>query len=314
MSKKPPKKKPDKSLKTDQIRTLNKNTERHFKVDWLRNSRENAKHIKDMKSFHLEVLRWESKKKYYNIYKEKVCFICASGPSLTYMIPHIKEHREKLYLVCVDTAFSILCENDLSPDLVITLDCGQAVTRAFPEKWRDRTKDTTLLLSTIAPVELRDVWKGRMLWFNCINDEVETLVRCANRFPKIAGLLSRLNVADFSIFSLLRGFGFSNGEIAVSGMDLSFPNREQYYSKGTDHIHLFDEKNHQFIAQMDNVGRGCYSEYEFMSYRDSFTDGWRDGYNRFIIYWLSVGIIPLNFDYHAFLHRMNQGSFLPVGK
>ncbi|MCR5765116.1 MAG: DUF115 domain-containing protein [Treponema sp.] len=58
------------------------------------------------------------------IKEEQSIVICASGPSLVPSIQILKNYRDRFILFCLSSATSILLNNDIIPDLVITTDGG----------------------------------------------------------------------------------------------------------------------------------------------------------------------------------------------
>ncbi len=50
--------------------------------------------------------------------------ICASGPSLNSCIKTIKAMTEKCFIICLSSATSVLLQNDIIPDIVLTTDGG----------------------------------------------------------------------------------------------------------------------------------------------------------------------------------------------
>ena len=50
--------------------------------------------------------------------------VCASGPSLNSCIKIIKENTSRLFIICLSSATSVLLENDIIPDIVLTTDGG----------------------------------------------------------------------------------------------------------------------------------------------------------------------------------------------
>ena len=50
--------------------------------------------------------------------------VCASGPSLMPCLPLIKQNADKLFIVCLSSAVSVLINNSIIPDIVLTTDGG----------------------------------------------------------------------------------------------------------------------------------------------------------------------------------------------
>ena len=50
--------------------------------------------------------------------------VCASGPSLNCCIKIIKQFEDKLFIICLSSALSVLIKNNIIPDLVFSTDGG----------------------------------------------------------------------------------------------------------------------------------------------------------------------------------------------
>ena len=55
---------------------------------------------------------------------DKPIVICASGPSLMPCLETIKKYREKLFVLCLSSALSVLIDNSIKPDLILSTDGG----------------------------------------------------------------------------------------------------------------------------------------------------------------------------------------------
>ena len=85
----------------------------HFGKIWQTNILNNLKFANQEKKFHLPT--------------EKICLICAAGPSLEQKIEFIKKNREKYYILSTDTAFKTLSAENIFSDAVISID-GQMIS------------------------------------------------------------------------------------------------------------------------------------------------------------------------------------------
>lgn len=50
--------------------------------------------------------------------------VCASGPSLLSAVQTIKQFEQKLFIICLSSALSVLIKNEITPDLVLSTDGG----------------------------------------------------------------------------------------------------------------------------------------------------------------------------------------------
>jgi len=269
---------------------LNENTSKAFAPIWRKNASDNL--YKVLKHKRVQDICHD---------KSKIALIIAAGPSLKYHFKIIRDFREEFTIFCVDVAFGILVDNDIMPDYVMTLDSGN-IGRAFPERLKEKTKESALITATVSPAELTDLFKGEIYYYNCHNPQIKVLTEVEKMFPQIKPLVSRLNVADFALYNVGLLFGYKN--ICVMGMDFSFTDREIFYAGETSHIHHFDELSKIFKSRIDNFGEPIYITDEFQWYVDSFVDNWRVLYGRWKIFWMCKGSIPLSYDRKALIAEL----------
>ena len=50
--------------------------------------------------------------------------ICASGPQLKPCINTIKTSQDKIFIICLSSALSVLVKNGITPDFILTTDGG----------------------------------------------------------------------------------------------------------------------------------------------------------------------------------------------
>lgn len=56
------------------------------------------------------------------ILKNKPAVIVSAGPSLNKQLPILKEYQDSVSIICVDSIWSVLIQNDIIPDVVVALD------------------------------------------------------------------------------------------------------------------------------------------------------------------------------------------------
>lgn len=91
---------------------INRATYNKFAKLWSRNSKLNLQNIE--KCPKVNQLKTENFSKNF--------LIVAAGPSLQNILPYIKQLKEKMIIVCVETALHSLLKNDVEPDFIILTD------------------------------------------------------------------------------------------------------------------------------------------------------------------------------------------------
>ena len=85
-------------------------TRQFFEKKWLLNSCNYLKYARNFCQPHIS--------------SKQPVVICASGPSLQNSISVIKENFEKCFVICLSSATSVLLNNNIIPDLILTTDGG----------------------------------------------------------------------------------------------------------------------------------------------------------------------------------------------
>ena len=89
-------------------------TNLYFENIWTKNIIFNSEYIN--KSPDISVFK--------NAFKSFKALLICPGPTLINYIEKIKNNRENLIIICVDTSYSVLCKHGIIPDFVITVDGG----------------------------------------------------------------------------------------------------------------------------------------------------------------------------------------------
>ena len=116
---------------------LSKVTDKSLISEILKNIYRNSKITK--KHFSIKKLKNES------FGKEKVALVVSGGPSLrrNNHIKVIKKYRKKIIIICADGSLFYLLENNIIPDLVVTLDPHKTrIIRWFGDKYLKKKAGT----------------------------------------------------------------------------------------------------------------------------------------------------------------------------
>lgn len=217
----------------DTISTLierNKNKEKinnatlaKFKKLWTSNCQKNSRFIGKLSSI----------KEYRNKFKGEKFLLLAAGPSLQEILPHLKNLKGRIKIVAVDTALKACLRAGAEPDFIILTD---------PQYWAYRhiaglKSPSSILITEIAayPAVFR---------FEC-----KKILLCNSQVP-MTHEYQKQDLGDLgaggSVASSAWNFCAYCGaaEIYVSGLDLSFPNRQTHIKGSTfeENVHTSSNK------------------------------------------------------------------------
>ncbi|RJR45965.1 MAG: DUF115 domain-containing protein [Desulfobacteraceae bacterium] len=178
--------------------------------------------------------------------KGKPAIVVAAGPSLTGVIPFLKEKTEELFTIAVDTALAPLLKNGITPDLAAACESHPAKIRAITTIEEDSLKSIPLVFTPTAHPEVVRRFQRKIIaniedslasWFVNIDRQVTTF-RDLQTVSKLGFLTARLMGAD---------------PIILAGLDLSFPlNRE--HAEGCPVTWTMDFDGGDFLWVPDNQG------------------------------------------------------------
>ena len=163
--------------------------------------------------------------------------ILAAGPSLSTIIPHLKEIHEKSITVCVDTALHSCLASGVEPDFIILVDPQYACAMHLE------------FLSSPHSVLVTE----SAAWPSVFRFECRETVLCSSMFPigqyfeKKLGYKGKLG-AGGSVTTTAWDFARVCGatEIYIAGMDLGFPGR-QTHIRGSQ----FEEREHRTSSRLN---------------------------------------------------------------
>ncbi len=92
----------------------------------------------------------------YSFLKETQVLFIAAGPSFGKNIEWIKKNQNNFFIVTIGATVAKLIENNIIPDLIISLDSKQIVLNHFPEHICNSLKDIILLASTMTHKNVLD--------------------------------------------------------------------------------------------------------------------------------------------------------------
>ncbi len=81
--------------------------------------------------------------------KGDTAIIVSTGPSLDKQLPTLKKHSQNVAIFCADSSYSILYENDIKPDYVLSLERVPLTSEFFNTEVREFDKDILFILAAL---------------------------------------------------------------------------------------------------------------------------------------------------------------------
>jgi len=204
--------------KSHEINNSNELTTNYFKAVVAKNMYDNRERFKKSKTVG-ELLNNKEQ------FKDKVCLVCGTAPSLQENLPLIKEHRDKFVIMGVDSSLFPLYLAGIEPDYILNIDaarvCGDFVA-GYPAG-----KNTKLIASVGSHSHLVNSWENEIYFYfpTPIKNIYFWLLNTIEGYSKVPFLTPLNNCGSTSvIFALDLGFR----EIAITGMDFAFTNNKMY--------------------------------------------------------------------------------------
>ncbi|MCX7787517.1 MAG: DUF115 domain-containing protein [Spirochaetes bacterium] len=154
--------------------------------------------------------------------KKKV-LITAAGPSLEASIEHIRNERREGLLIATDTSLPVLLENDLIPEVVISIDCQHISYHHFLS---GLPREVTLVLDLASPPLLARL-SQKIIFFASAHPFCRYVSTYWRKFPSIDTSGGNVTHAAVSLAITLGA-----DQIYLYGADFSFP-RGKSYARGT---------------------------------------------------------------------------------
>ena len=174
----------------------------------------------------------------------KTAAVVAAGPSLDLSIKKIINKRDKYFIISTDTAFSVLVNNNIIPEIVISID-GQHISHNHFSHLT-KCKNTMFIMDLCS-----DFSTGKFLNDNNFNTVYFTsghpLATMANNLSnkKFLNLFSGAGTVTITSLDLALKIGFSN--IEIFGADFSY-SKGKAYTKGTYFDTIFSISSSRLIS------------------------------------------------------------------
>ncbi|WP_072228764.1 motility associated factor glycosyltransferase family protein [Campylobacter coli] len=176
--------------------------------------------------------------------KAKNAIIVATGPSLQKQIPLLKKYHKKASIFCLDASYSILHENDIKPDYVLSLERVVATSEFFNNDFKEFDKDILFILLTLTHPQTIKYLEA--------NKRSYILTPRALPFSKSIKHLkdfSSLNGMSVAHMALILAYRLGHENVILIGQDLAFGKDGASHSKGYGRDEELAKKETQALPQ-----------------------------------------------------------------
>ena len=191
-------------------------------------------------------------------YKNVPAVIVAAGPSLNKNIEKLKKYREKVFVIACDAALNPLLDNDIIPDLAVSVDSHKPLSNFS----NDKVKYIPFVLGSKCIEWFQNEHNGKKFFFG----DSYLLDKLLENFNKEFGMLDTGGSVANDAFSLADLLGFKN--IILIGQDLAYSNGI-YYAKGVVKKQI--QKNTDGMVEVEGYyGDKVWTKLNLDSYRRWF--------------------------------------------
>lgn len=191
-------------------------------------------------------------------YKNVPAVIVAAGPSLNKNIEKLKKYREKVFVIACDAALNPLLDNDIIPDIAVSVDSHKPLSNFS----NDKVKYIPFVLGSKCIEWFQNEHNGKKFFFG----DSYLLDKLLENFNKEFGMLDTGGSVANDAFSLADLLGFKN--IILIGQDLAYSNGI-YYAKGVVKKQI--QKNTDGMVEVDGYyGDKVWTKLNLDSYRRWF--------------------------------------------
>ena len=230
-------------------------TNLYFENIWTKNIIFNSEYIN--KSPDISVFK--------NAFKSFKALLICPGPTLINYIEKIKNNRENLIIICVDTSYSVLCKHGIIPDFVITVDGGFFNSLDFVYE----EKNFPYLIMDIACNKIIPkiiLGKTNIIRFSSTSDLgiVEYLKKQINISSLTTSNTVATTMIDFAYYT-------SFDKVLLIGFDNSYPYYQRHIKHALSYEYMINKTNklktmesYYFEAIKNNSNINVYPPTEFI--------------------------------------------------
>lgn len=235
---------------------LNRNTEIYYSKEMIHNIMELSRDIIEQYSV-VQLKDIVCKKES----EDMPAILIAAGPSLDKNIEKLKQIKDSVFIMAVDTALNTVLKHDIIPDMTISVD-GHKPLVLFED---ERVKNIPISLSAISNAKIIEQ-NNAMRFYEL--EQGEYLSAIYNKLGKeIKGLPTGGSVAN-NACSLLTLMGFKT--IIFMGLDLAYPGGIEHTKEAYHELTLIDKSKKEYIEIEDIWGNKVLTEENMNSYRKWF--------------------------------------------
>lgn len=178
--------------------------------------------------------------------EDAVAFVVGSGPSLDGLLPIIREHRDRAFVICCGSALSALAAANIKPDLHLMIERQHESYRvlAIPET-RDWLKDVPIVASVIMNPAVFTLSDTPLMFLKAI-DFGSAFVDFLGEWPRIS---TNPTVTNGGVDLALQ-LGFKN--VYLCGIDLGYLDSSRHHASGCFY-HSETEKNEEIALLIKNA-------------------------------------------------------------
>lgn len=235
---------------------LNRNTEIYYSKEMIHNIMELSRDIIEQYSV-VQLKDIVCKKES----EDMPAILIAAGPSLDKNIEKLKQIKDSVFIMAVDTALNTVLKHDIIPDMTISVD-GHKPLVLFED---ERVKNIPISLSAISNAKIIEQ-NNAMRFYEL--EQGEYLSAIYNKLGKeIKGLPTGGSVAN-NACSLLTLMGFKT--IIFMGLDLAYPGGIEHTKEAYHELTLIDKSKKEYI-EIENIwGNKVLTEENMNLYRKWF--------------------------------------------
>lgn len=235
---------------------LNRNTEIYYSKEMIHNIMELSRDIIEQYSV-VQLTDIVCKKEF----EDMPAILIAAGPSLDNNIEKLKQIKDSVFIMAVDTALNTVLKHDIIPDMTISVD-GHKPLVLFED---ERVKNIPISLSAISNAKIIEQ-SNAMRFYEL--EQGEYLSAIYNILGKeIKGLPTGGSVAN-NACSLLVLMGFKT--IIFMGLDLAYPEGVKHTKEAYHELTFIDKEKQEYIEIEDIWGNKVLTEENMNLYRKWF--------------------------------------------
>jgi hypothetical protein len=174
--------------------------------------------------------------------------IAAAGPSLDAHLPLIREQRERVFLLAVDTSLPALLSGGIPPDAVVSIDCQHI---SYSHFMSGLPRNTLLFLDLASPPLLASLSPAPR-FFSGGHPFAQYVSRNWRAFPAIDASGGNVTYAALSLAETLGA-----ETVTVFGADFSYP-QGRTYAKGAYIVPLFAKRQNRLLPLEAQVSAFLY--------------------------------------------------------